>query len=149
MVSALPASPPAVPTRLQRPKKRPRMRVGIVRATRSVQAGNNSPPTTVITNSIASISHIESAGARVARKNATSARTRTGTRSQPVHRMMNGSFFGSRSVCAAVNSGGRNQPTVITAGMAPMSTVEAPSDSAKAGNTVAGAMNASPIMKRP
>jgi hypothetical protein len=62
---------------------------------------------------------------------------------------MNGSFRGSRSACAAANSGGRNQPTVMTAEIAPICTVEAPSDSANAGRTVADDMNASPTMNRP
>ena len=37
----------------------------------------------------------------------------------------------------------------MTAGMAPIKTVEAPSDSANAGSTVADDMNARPTMKSP
>ena len=78
-----------------------------------------------------------------------SARTRNGRAPIPSTCMMNGSFCDSRSVCAAAKSGGRNQPTVITAGIAPISTVDAPSDAANAGSTVAADMNASPTMKSP
>ena len=109
----------------------------------------SNPPTAVMTRSIARTSHIDSAGARSARKNAMRASTRNGTRSQPVHRITKGSLRGRRSVCAAVKSGGRNHPTVITAGMAPISTVDAPSDAANAGSTVADDMKVRPIMKRP
>ena len=88
----------------------------------------------------------ESSGARSARKNATSARTGNGRRSQTVHRSTNGSLRSRRSVCAATKSGGRNHPIIITAGMAPIITVDAPSDAAKAGNTVADEINDRPTM---
>jgi hypothetical protein len=48
-----------------------------------------------------------------------------------------------------MKSGGRNQPSVITAGMAPMTTFGAPSDAANAGRTVDGDANDMATRKRP
>jgi hypothetical protein len=62
---------------------------------------------------------------------------------------MKGSLRTSVSVCPAAKSDGRNQPSVITAGMAPMTTFGAPSHAAKAGRIVACEANASPTRNRP
>ncbi len=102
-----------------------------------------------MTSSMRSSSAIDSRGARSATKKATTVSTRKGTRSQTVHRSTKGSLRSSRSVWAAAKSGGRNHPTVMTAGMAPMITVDAPSEAAKAGKTVAEDTKASPTMNRP
>ena len=107
------------------------------------------PPTPVITSSISSVSHSVRPGQRSAVKKASSAITRNGTRSHGVHLMRNGSLRVSVSVWPAANSEGRNQPSVITAGMAPMRTLGAPSQTAKAGRMVDWEANVSATMNRP
>ena len=63
--------------------------------------------------------------------------------------MRKGSFRVSVSVWPAANSDGRNQPSVITAGMAPMATFGAPSQAANAGRIVDCEANVSPTMYSP
>jgi hypothetical protein len=58
----------------------------------------STPPTPVTTSNTRSITPSVSAGARSARKNAASARTTNGTRSQIVWRITNGSFRSRVSV---------------------------------------------------
>ena len=107
------------------------------------------PPTPVITRSMTSTSPSVRPGQRSALKNASSAITRKGTRSHTVHFMRNGSLCVSVSVWPAANSDGRNQPSVITAGMAPMRTFGAPSQAAKAGRIVDWEAKVSATMNRP
>ena len=107
----------------------------------------STPPTPVTTSSTRSITPSVSAGARSARKNAASASTTNGTRSQTVWRRTNGSFCSSVSVWPAANSEGMNQPSVITAGIAPITTFGAPRYAAKAGRIVDCDANASPTTK--
>jgi hypothetical protein len=83
-VNTPPSSPPAPASKLETAKKRPRSPTGTARATMSIQAGMRTPPTPVITSSMPSIRASESPGAGRARKNATAARPRNGSRSQIV-----------------------------------------------------------------
>ena len=64
-----------------------------------------------------------------------------------VHRIRNGSLRASPSVCGAAKRHGKNQPSVITAGIAPITTLGAPSHAANAGRIVDGETNARAIMK--
>jgi hypothetical protein len=116
---------------------------------RSIHDGISRPPTPVLSRSSASTMASVSPGARSATKKASSAMTRYGARSHPVHRMMNGICRGRVSVCPAANSEGRNHPSVMTAGIAPMTTLGAPSQAANAGRIVACEANARPTRKRP
>src|SRR5262249_49532466 len=88
-----------------------------------------------------------SAGSRSAIVNATSASTRSGTRSHTVYRSTNGRRRVSDSVWPAANRDGKNQPVVIRAGIAPITTFGAPRYTANAGTTVVADANDSPIMK--
>jgi len=117
---------------------------GITRPITSIHAGMSTPPTPVTIRSIRSITASAAAGARSARKNAASASPMNGTRSHTVYRRMNGSFRASDSVWPAANRDGRNQPSVMTAGMAPMTTLGAPRWAANAGRIVDWDANASP-----
>src|SRR5439155_242406 len=85
-VTTLAARPPALAARLAKPKNRPRRVIGITRPITSIHAGMSTPPTPVTTSSTRSITPSVSAGARSARKNAASASTTNGTRSQTVRR---------------------------------------------------------------
>ena len=114
----------------------------------SIQAGISAPPTPVTTRSMRRSTASVAAGARSARKNAASARTRNGARSQIVWRSTNGSFRASVWVWPAVKSEGRNQPSVITAGIAPIATLGAPRWAANAGRIVDWEANERPIRKR-
>lgn len=69
-------------------------------------------------------------------------------RSGRARRRTNGSFSGRAAVCPAVNSAGRNHPSVMTAGIAPIRTWEAPRCWAKAGRIVACDANERPMRKR-
>jgi hypothetical protein len=88
-------------------------------------------------------------GAGPATKKASSASTAYGTRSQIVQRRMNGILRASASVWPAANSDGKNQPSVITAGIAPITTLGAPSQAANAGRMVTCPANDSPTWNRP
>ena len=83
-VATLASSPPALAPRFENPKKRPRSVTGTTRPIRSIHAGMSAPPTPVTISSITSSTPSVVAGARSARKNAASASTRNGTRSQIV-----------------------------------------------------------------
>ena len=83
-VTTLATRPPALAARFANPKKRPRNVTGTTRPIRSIHAGMSAPPTPVTISSIRSITPSVSAGARSARKNAASASTMNGTRSQTV-----------------------------------------------------------------
>src|SRR5438132_1566901 len=85
-------------------------------------------------------------GARSAIQYAAAASTRNGTRSQIVQRTRKGSLRASPSVYGAANRHGRNQPIVITAGIAPITTLGAPSHAANAGRMVDGEAKASATM---
>ena len=148
-MSTLAAKPTRPAAKFDNAKKRPRIVFGIARPIRSIQAGMRKPPTPVITSSISSVSHRVKPAQRSAVKKASSAITRNGTRSHGVHLMRNGSLRVSVSVWPAANSEGRNQPSVITAGMAPMRTLGAPSQAAKAGRMVDWEANVSATMNRP
>ena len=113
---------------------------------RSIHAGISRPPTPVTASSIASSTASVAPGERSASQYAAAARSRNGTRSQTVHRTRNGSLRVSPSVCGAAKRHGRNQPSVITAGIAPITMLGAPSHAAKAGKIVVGDTNASATM---
>ena len=109
----------------------------------------STPPITVISSSISRVSTSASAGARSASRNATSASAGNGNRSTTVQRTTKGSLRGSAAVCAAMKSWGKNQPSVMTAGMAPITTLGAPSHAANAGRMVVCEAKARPTMNRP
>lgn len=102
----------------------------------SIQAGMRTPPVPVTIRSSSSSAVRATAGAGVATKKAMRASARNGTRSQSVKRMTKGSLRASDSVWPAAKSDGRNHPSVITAGMAPITTLGAPRCAANAGRMV-------------
>ena len=104
---------------------------------------------TVITSSIARVRTSAAAGARSASRNDTRASAGNGSRSTIVQRITKGSLRGSVSVWAAMKSWGRNQPSVMTAGIAPITTLGAPSHAANAGRIVVCEAKARPTMNRP
>jgi len=83
-VATLPPRPPTLAARFANAKKRPRSVTGIARPITSIHAGMSTPPTPVTIRSIRSSTPSAAAGARSARKNAESASTMNGTRSQIV-----------------------------------------------------------------
>src|SRR5262249_43354807 len=89
-----------------------------------------------------------SPGSRGATRKAVAAKTRNGARSQRLQRRTKGRRRGRVAVWPATKSDGQNQPRVMTAGMAPMTTFEAPRSAAKAGRIVDVELTDSPLMNR-
>ncbi len=110
--------------------------MGMVRATMSIHAGISTPPVPVATIRSASSRARARFGWWGATKKATSASSRAGTRSHTLHRSTKGSLRGRASVCPAANSEGKYHPAVMTAGIAPISTLDAPRCWANAGRIV-------------
>jgi len=144
--TALAPRPATLAATLETAKNRPRIVTGMARPMRSIQAGISNPPTPVTASSIPRRTASVAPGARSAIQYAAAASTRNGTRSQIVQRTRKGSLRASPSVYGAANRHGRNQPIVITAGIAPITTLGAPSHAANAGRMVDGEAKASATM---